>query len=70
MGQLVGAGGATTLATIVQLEPIYVNFSVSETDVQSIRAGIRARGLTPQDLKRSRSKSACRARRDILTADF
>ena len=30
MGQLVGAG-TTTLATIVQLNPIYVNFNVSET---------------------------------------
>lgn len=52
LGQLVGAGGATTLATIVQLAPIYVNFAVSESDIQSIRAGIRARGLTPQDLKK------------------
>jgi RND family efflux transporter MFP subunit len=52
LGQLVGAGGATTLATIVQLSPIYVNFAVSESDIQSIRAGIRARGLTPQDLKK------------------
>jgi RND family efflux transporter MFP subunit len=52
LGQLVGAGGPTTLATIVQLDPIYVNFAVSETDVQSIRAGIRARGLTSEDLKK------------------
>jgi RND family efflux transporter MFP subunit len=52
LGQLVGAGGATTLATIVQLSPIYVNFAVSESDIQSIRAGIKARGLTPQDLKK------------------
>jgi RND family efflux transporter MFP subunit len=52
LGQLVGAGGATTLATIVQFAPIYVNFSVSESDVQSIRAGIMARGLTPEDLKK------------------
>jgi RND family efflux transporter MFP subunit len=52
LGQLVGAGGPTTLATIVQLDPIYVNFAVSETDVQSIRAGIRERGLTSEDLKK------------------
>jgi RND family efflux transporter MFP subunit len=29
-----------------------VNFAVSETDVQEIRAGIRARGLTSDDLKK------------------
>jgi RND family efflux transporter MFP subunit len=52
LGQLVGAGSPTTLATIVQLEPIYVNFAVSETDVQDIRSSMRARGLTPNDLKK------------------
>ena len=51
LGQLVGAGSPTTLATIVQLEPIYVNFAVSETDVQDIRSSMRARGLTREDLK-------------------
>jgi RND family efflux transporter MFP subunit len=52
LGQLVGAGSPTTLATIVQLDPIYVNFYVSETDVQSIRAGVRARGITTEELKK------------------
>jgi len=52
LGQLVGAGSPTTLATIVQLDPIYVNFAVSETDVQQIRASIRTRGLTSEDLKK------------------
>jgi RND family efflux transporter MFP subunit len=52
LGQLVGAGSPTTLATIVQLSPIYANFAVSETDVQDIRASVRARGLTPEDLKK------------------
>jgi RND family efflux transporter MFP subunit len=52
LGQLVGAGSPTTLATIVQFNPIYVNFAVSETDVQDIRASIRARGLTSEDLKK------------------
>lgn len=51
LGQLVGAGSPTTLATIVQLEPIYVNFAVSEMDVQDIRSSMRARGLTREDLK-------------------
>jgi RND family efflux transporter MFP subunit len=52
LGQLVGQGTPTTLATIVQLKPIYANFYVSETDVQSIRENIKARGLTPQELKK------------------
>ncbi|AGK58390.1 RND family efflux transporter MFP subunit [Hyphomicrobium denitrificans 1NES1] len=52
LGQLVGAGSPTTLATIVQLDPIYVNFAVSETDVQDIRSSMRANGLTRDDLKK------------------
>jgi len=47
-----GSGSPTVLATIVQLEPIYVNFSVSERDVLRIRADMRRRGLTPADLKK------------------
>lgn len=52
LGQLVGAGSPTTLATIVQLEPIYVNFSISEVDVQEIRSEMRARGITNEELKK------------------
>ncbi|MET0575189.1 MAG: efflux RND transporter periplasmic adaptor subunit [Mesorhizobium sp.] len=52
MGQLVGAGSATTLATIVQLDPIYVDFTISEMDVLRIRAGMAKRGITAQDLKK------------------
>lgn len=52
MGQYVGAGSATTLASIVQLDPIYVNFSVSESEVQRIRANILARKLTQEELKK------------------
>lgn len=52
LGQLVGASSPTTLATIVQLQPIYVNFYVSEADVQSIRGDIQARGVTPEELKK------------------
>ena len=52
IGQLVGAGSATTLATIVQLAPIYVNFNISEQDVLRIRAAMAKRGLTGQDLKK------------------
>ena len=52
IGQLVGAGSATTLATIVQLAPIYVNFNISEQDVLRIRAAMAKRGMTGQDLKK------------------
>lgn len=52
LGQLVGAGSPTTLATIVQLDPIYVNFAISETDVQDIRSSMRAQGLTREDMKK------------------
>ena len=38
VGELVGATSPTQLATIVQFEPIYVNFNVNEQDVLRIRA--------------------------------
>ncbi len=37
VGNLVGASGPTTLATIVQTDPIYVNFTVSEPQFLAIR---------------------------------
>lgn len=37
IGNLVGAGGPTTLATIVQTHPIYVNFTLSEPQFLQIR---------------------------------
>ena len=53
VGQFVGSGGSPTLlATIIQHDPIYVNFNVSEQDVLRIRAEIARRGLTPDDLKK------------------
>ncbi len=50
VGELVGYSTPTKLATIVQLNPIYVNFNVSEQDVLRVRAGVRKTGLTPDDL--------------------
>jgi RND family efflux transporter MFP subunit len=52
VGAYVGGGSPTVLATIVALDPIYVNFNISEKDVLRIRAEIRRRGLTPADLKK------------------
>lgn len=37
IGNLVGASGPTTLATIVQIDPLYVNFTVSEPQFLAIR---------------------------------
>ncbi len=37
IGNLVGASGPTTLATIVQTDPIYVNFTLSEPQFLTIR---------------------------------
>jgi RND family efflux transporter MFP subunit len=52
LGELVGANGPTQLATIVTVDPIYVNFNISEQDVLRARAEIRRLGLTAQDLKK------------------
>src|SRR5580700_5378156 len=52
VGELVGAASPTQLATIVALDPIYVNFNVNERDVLRVRAEARRRGLTSSDLTR------------------
>src|SRR5262245_30719407 len=51
VGELVGAASPTQLATIVALDPIYVNFNVNEQDVLKVRAEARRRGLTVADIK-------------------
>ncbi|MBV9537786.1 MAG: efflux RND transporter periplasmic adaptor subunit [Acidisphaera sp.] len=50
VGELVGSGQPTKLASVVQLEPIYVNFSISEAEAQRIRASLAARGQTIRDV--------------------
>jgi len=53
VGQYVGASGSPTLlASIIQIDPIYVSFSVSERDVLRVRAELVRRGLTREDLKK------------------
>ena len=49
-GELVGAASPTQLATIVELDPIYVNFNVNEQDVLRIRAEAKRRGITSSEL--------------------
>ena len=50
IGELVGVSSPTQLATIVALDPIYVNFNVNEQDVLRIRAEAARRGMTSADL--------------------
>jgi RND family efflux transporter MFP subunit len=53
VGEYVGANSApTVLATIVQLDPVYANFAINEKDVLRIRAEIRERGITQDELKK------------------
>jgi RND family efflux transporter MFP subunit len=51
VGNLVGNGVATQLATVEQLDPIYVYFNLNELDFMKLRALARARGY---DSKRIR----------------
>jgi RND family efflux transporter MFP subunit len=50
VGELVGDSGPTKLATEVQLDPVYVNFNLSERDVLLIRADLAKLGKTIRDV--------------------
>jgi RND family efflux transporter MFP subunit len=50
VGELVGGSQATLLATIVQLDPIWVNFNIAEQDVLRIRGSTAASGVPSHDL--------------------
>jgi multidrug efflux system membrane fusion protein len=52
VGELVGNGKATKLATIVQFDPIYVEFNVSEQDVLKIRQNLANRRITVDELSK------------------
>jgi membrane fusion protein, multidrug efflux system len=51
VGGLVGTNGVTKLASIVQLDPIYVSFTVSEQQVLRIKQVMAAQGVKPGDIK-------------------
>jgi RND family efflux transporter MFP subunit len=52
LGQYVGGSATpTVLASVVQFRPIWVNFNVSEPDVQRIRAEFLRRGLSPAQIR-------------------
>lgn len=50
VGNLVGSGGATKLATISAIDPIYVYFTVNERDLLRIRKGLAASGITRETI--------------------
>lgn len=50
VGDLVGTNSPTKLATLVQLDPIYVSFSISEQDVLRIKAAMAKNGLKPSEV--------------------
>lgn len=50
VGNLVGNGKATDLATIEQIDPIYVYFNLNELDVVKIRAAARQYGIKPSEI--------------------
>jgi membrane fusion protein, multidrug efflux system len=53
IGNLVGASGPTTLATIIQVDPLYVNFTVSEAQalaLLALRGSVIEAGRTRNDL--------------------
>ena len=47
-GNLVGAGGATTIARLEQMTPIYVNFNLNERDALHLREMMQKAGLAPK----------------------
>jgi RND family efflux transporter MFP subunit len=53
LGQYVGGTATPTLlASVVEHDPIYVNFTIGEQDVLRVRAEILRRGLTSEDLNK------------------
>lgn len=50
VGEVVGSGTNTKLATSVQLDPIYVTFNMSEQDVLKIRTNLKERKETIEQL--------------------
>jgi RND family efflux transporter MFP subunit len=55
-----GTATPTVLATIVQLDPIYVNFNISEQDVIRVRAALAKSGATRDDVMKFRVEVALR----------
>lgn len=72
-GNLVGNGAATNLATIEQIDPIYVYFNLNELDLIKIRQAAKDMGMKPKDLKTIAVDVAMQNETDFLhhgTLDF
>ncbi|HUB44991.1 MAG TPA: efflux RND transporter periplasmic adaptor subunit [Acetobacteraceae bacterium] len=54
LGSLVGQNSPTTLATIYQIDPIYVSFTISEQDVQRVQQALREAGISAKQLDKVR----------------
>jgi RND family efflux transporter MFP subunit len=52
VGNLVGNGKATNLATIEQIDTLYVYFNLNELDLLKLRKAAQARGFKPKDLSK------------------
>lgn len=52
VGNLVGNGKATTLATVEQIDPLYVYFNLNEIDLIKLRTAARAQGMKPGDINK------------------
>jgi len=52
IGEVVGSSVNTKLATSVQLDPMYVTFNVSEQDVLNIRANLKDRRITLEEINK------------------
>lgn len=50
VGALVGQGSPTTLATLVSLDPIWINFTISQNAVQRIRQRLKREGKSVRSL--------------------
>lgn len=50
VGNLVGNGSATKLATIEQIAPMYVYFNINELDLLKLRKAARAAGIKPSEI--------------------
>ncbi|RTM01760.1 efflux RND transporter periplasmic adaptor subunit [Ancylobacter aquaticus] len=53
-GSLVGSSGPTTLATILQVDPLHVYFNMSEQQQIDMRDALAAQGKTLRDVRESR----------------
>ncbi|MDF1758437.1 MAG: efflux RND transporter periplasmic adaptor subunit [Legionellaceae bacterium] len=73
VGNLVGSGKPTTLATIEQIDPIYVYFNLNELDLIKILAAARKRNFDPKNIKRIPVKVKMQSENKFLhkgTLDF